>query len=159
MTEQEIIKKLKDNEAHRIFADMSKEEQAILNKLYSKKNVQFLSNSMMWELVAGYGTCCKNTIYRIAPDYQPEPEYVDLEIVRHTEGIEQIWWLGVWKCNGGKRYDFLPWGFTHLHVLPSLPNFEGFYINKYPDWTPAEYQRISHRIEVEKKTVFARLRR
>ena len=57
-------------------------------------------------------------------NYQPESEYLDLEVVRHAEGtVEQTWWLGVWA---DKRAE-LPHAFTHLHCLPSLPNFEGFW--------------------------------
>ena len=124
----ELIEKLKDNEAHKIFADFPEIEQEILNKSKPLGLVQCLNDNLEWITAKHYNDSCFNIgIYRIDPAYQPEPEYVDLEIVKHTEvSNEPFWWLGVWKNADGKRYDFLPFEFTHLHCLPSLPGFVGF---------------------------------
>ena len=50
------------------------------------------------------------------------PEFVDLEIIEFEQDSGK--WLGV--LMGGNEI-ILPYQFTHLHCLPSLPNFEGFY--------------------------------
>jgi len=57
---------------------------------------------------------------------EPEPEYVSLEIEEFADG-ENTKWLGVW--NPPETF-FLPHQFTHLHCLPSLPNFDGFYTSR-----------------------------
>ena len=129
-----LIEKLKDNEAHKIFADMSNEEQQVLWSLMATNALQHLTEDMNWCQKSKESKLFNLSIYRIKPDYQPEPEFVDLEVVRHAEGtVEQTWWLGVWA---DKRAE-LPHAFTHLHCLVSLPNFECFW-NKIPSPVDSE---------------------
>ena len=119
-----MIEKLKKNEKQ--FVLLSPEEQAFLKSL-PENTIEFLldANYVKWELLISPGFTPMST-YRIKSDYQPKPEYVDLEIValkcsnfgRHVE------WLGVLSVSA----DFLPFDFTHLHCLPSLPNFDCFWI-------------------------------
>jgi hypothetical protein len=141
----EIIKKLKDKTYVRAFGLMTQEERDCFKKV-GKGNCVYFSSSNGWFgcIEDSCGFMIEYT-YAIKPDYQPEPEYVDLGIYHNT----------AYKYLGADLED----GYYFIQNLSGLPNFEGFYINKYSDWTPAEYQRISHRIEVEKKKVFARFRK
>ena len=154
---KEIVEKLKDKTYVRAFGLMSPEEQDIYESAgpqnclilcqlgHNPRDYEWCNNEM--DFLAGYRT------YAIKPDYQPEPEFVDLEIVKelHTFGKKCLIVLG---CICTEEDIFIP-----LHELPSLPNFEGFYTDKYPMGQLVEYQRISYRINVEKKKVFARFRR
>lgn len=68
----ELIEKLKDNEAHRIFEDMTDREQECLRRhkeIYGV--VEFLLCTMKWASATGI-TLYTTSIYRIKPDYQPE---------------------------------------------------------------------------------------
>ena len=111
----ELIKRLQDKNYVRAFGLMSPEEQKCFEKV-TKHNCLFYSDCRGW--VNTGGLFMNGSTYAIKPDYQPEPEYVDLEIEEH-EGF-----LGVWR---NRAQYFLPHRFTHLHCLPSLPNFEGFW--------------------------------
>jgi hypothetical protein len=123
----ELIEKLKDKNYVRAFGLMKPEEQECFRKV-GPDNCDIYCTSSKWEDASGGGDFCIIWTYTIKPEYQPKPEYVDCEIVKHAQGdIEQTWWLGVWKSSRGKIYKFLPYEFTHLHCLPSLPNFEGFH--------------------------------
>jgi len=120
----ELIEKLKDNDAHRIFADMTPEEQACLNKT-PKQYIETLTDKNgvpAW--VSQWGDhLCAHLVYRIKSDYQPEPEYVDLEITTDCkEGIG----LGVHSCFQCQ----LPRRWMAIHELPSLPGFRGFLDDK-----------------------------
>ena len=118
---KELIEKLKKNKT--VFGLMSSEERECFKKVGKKNCLCF--HGGQWGGPNNSNDCFNYQFtYAIKPDYQPEPEFVDLEIVRHAEGtVEQTWWLGVWA---DKRAE-LPHAFTHLHCLPSLPNFEGFW--------------------------------
>ena len=150
--EKKLIERLKDNKAHIIFADMSRDDQSCIRTAHSKDKVQYLSDIMSWENKALFCELKNTGIYRLEPDYQPEPEYVDLEIVKAFN------WLGVWRI-GSKLEDVLPHDFTHLHCLPSLPNFQKF-------WFKDEAGNICRVItddvssaRDQGKTVYARVRR
>ena len=126
----ELIKKLKDNKVGWMF--LSKDEQDCMKQANDEGMIQNLKYDGDWEGFAkpwallGHGS---NEIFRIKPDYQPEQEFVDLEIVKHSQvTVEQNWWLGVWKYSDLEEHKFLPYLFTHLHCLPSLPNFQGFFV-------------------------------
>lgn len=149
----DLIEKLKDNKAHVIFIDLSNEEQQVLWMLKKKGVVQKLNNEMVWIEKPETEGLRNIDIYRIKPDYQPEPKYVDFEIVKHAQGIVQIWWLGVWK----ELHDFLPYDFNHLHCLPSLPNFAFFWYEDGCKIPSISIESIANR-KAEGKKVFARFR-
>jgi hypothetical protein len=122
----DLINRLKVNEnPHRIFADMSEEEQECLKKV-GPLNCKFLTceyktnSNLNWNELGCSSHFLPVGIYRIKPDYQPEPEYVDLPIEEKTDFDGQ--WLGVRRIPGMN----LPIAFTFLHMLPSLPGFVGF---------------------------------
>ena len=139
---------------------LSKDEQDCMKQANDEGMIQNLKYDGDWEGFAkpwallGHGS---NEIFRIKPDYQPEQEFVDLEIVKHSQvTVEQNWWLGVWKYSDLEEHKFLPHFFTHLHILPSLPNFEGFK-EEHVEGTLA-IERIARYIH-EGKKVFARFRK
>lgn len=86
--------------------------------------------------------------YILKPDYQPEPEYVNLEI-ELEDGF-----YGAWR-----ERELLPCIFTHLHCLPCLPGFHGFWGDENPkceDDLACQY--VGREIEKGKK-VYARFRK
>ncbi len=113
---KELIEKLKDKNYVRAFGLMSKEEQEVYRKVGRYNCIFFNGDNSTWE---NYGQVFFNgTTYAIKPDYQPEPEYVDLEIV------EENGWLGIAAIG---YENLVTYPFTHLHCLPSLPNFHCFW--------------------------------
>ena len=146
-----LIKKLKDKNYVRVFGLMSPEEQECFRKANNDNAViMYVStegNKAEWHS----GKCkfdCPDYTYAIKPDYQPEPEFVDLEIRSDSTND----WLGVPDCGG--NYDWLPYHFTHLHCLPSLPNFVGFH---YDEETTVRFEDVANLID-KKDTVFVRFR-
>ena len=121
----EMIEKLKDKDYVRAFGRMKPEEQECFKKV-GAINCLFYNYHGKWEVLtedkANFMNC--NT-YAIKPEYQPEPEFVDLEIVE-IKDTNDINWLVVVKKDG--RHGFLPYILTHLHCLSSLPGFAGFYL-------------------------------
>jgi hypothetical protein len=122
-THAQAVERLKANEDHIIFADMNTEDQDLLTKIPRNK-LEYLSTAddkLSWQQCVGDYKPLISCIYRIRPDYQPEPpkpEYVDLKIE------ERSGWLGVSKDD----YGIIPYDFQNLHTLTSLPDFAGFYI-------------------------------
>jgi len=140
---KDLIEKLKKNE--KPFGLLTLEEQECLDKV-GKQNCLVYTNSGKWENAAKCSFQSGNT-YAIKPDYQPEPEFVDLEIVRHGD------FLGAFNDP-----DVLPFNFTHLHCLPSLPKFHSFVytkVNGVEEWLPT----VSVASEIDEgHKVFARFR-
>ncbi len=119
-----LVEKLKDNEAHRIFVDMTGNEQECLRRHKEINVVEYLTGTMKWSIAKGI-TLYATSIYRIKPDYQPNPGFVDLEITEHLQGPRK--WLGI-LSDGSDSNSFLPYQFTHLRYLLGLEEFEGFYL-------------------------------
>jgi len=145
-----LIKKLKDKNYVRAFGLMSPEEQECFRKANNDNAViMYVStegNKAEWHS----GKCkfdCPDYTYAIKPDYRPEPEFVDLEIVQNTDRADK--WLGV---HGAllASYDFVD-----LHCLPSLPKFVGFHYDKE---TTARLEDVANLMDL-KETVYARLRK
>ena len=104
----ELIEKLKKNKV--AFGLLSPEEQECLKKV-GKENCLVYCPSNIWQQ-SNYGF--NNTAtYVIKPDYQPNPEFVDLEITL----VANL--LGTYD-----KGIFCP-----LYKLPSLSNFECFWKN------------------------------
>ena len=110
----EMIEKLKKNKI--AFGLMSPEEQELLRKA-NTSNCLFYNPGGNWLTIHCDMDFDRDRTYAIKPDYQTEPEFVDLEIFA-LDG-----WLMVQRDS---NCEFLPYLQTHLHCLPSLPNFEGF---------------------------------
>ena len=149
---KDLIKKLKNNEAHRIYADMTKAEQLCLEGLREKNAVELLCDDgekIIWHK-EGTSPLFLTSIYRIKPDYNPEPEYIDLEIEEHKG------YLGVWKKTEAAKYKHLPFQFTHLHALPSLSNFEDFRLDNKS--TCIEFEDVASFMSEDHK-VYARFRK
>ena len=146
---KDLINQLKNNE--KALGLLSIEEKACFEKV-GKENCLCYSESG-WQEV-GIGTFLKSMIYAIKSDYQPEPEYVGLEIVKCEQDSGE--WLGV-HSDG---FSFLPYQFTHLHCLPSLPSFVGFYYERAGGITPGSIFATSVAKKIRQgETVCARFER
>ena len=119
---KELIEKLKDKTYVRAFGLMSPEEQECFKKVKQKNCLIFCTDCSWDETLDIEADYVNIYTYAIKPDYQPEPEFVDLEITKCTDssGVNK---LGCWLHDSGLELT----GFMHLHCLPSLPNFEGFW--------------------------------
>ena len=146
----ELIEKLKDKNYVRAFGLMSKEEQECLEK--AGKSNCFVFDGRSWFSMDYYSDKRFHTgcTYAIKPDYKPEPEFVDLEIDEDIEISTGIRWLGVHK---DEKSSFLPYLFTHLHCLPSLPNFERFHENDDDEDDFLSIEWIATNIDEGKKVV------
>jgi len=113
---RELITQLKNNPEHVIFGDMSQDIQQCLRDV-GRENRECLEADYIrvWWARDKSDYLLYNNIYRIKPDYQPKPEYVDLPVVSDMQK-----WLGV------KIPNRFPYPFVHLHCLPSLPYFVAF---------------------------------
>lgn len=148
-----LIEKLKDKTYVRAFGLMSVDERRCFRVVGRTKCGCYVNNRWNFEDTGESNTFDDDCTYAIKPDYKPEPEYVDLEIKVHND--EDIKWLGVY--NNDAPSGLMPYFFTHLHCLPSLPNFERFYLeDKGVKW-PTVTEDIATRID-EGETVYARFR-
>ena len=146
----EMIEKLKDKNYVRVFGLMTKEEQDCFKNAGSL-NCIFYNPGGNWFMLRADMDFARDRTYAIKPDYKPEPKFVDLEVV--TSGG----FLGVVKPSNDSAD--LPFIFTHLHCLPSLPGFKEFWY----------YREFGHRVDFccygkvaplrdRGETVFARFR-
>ena len=74
-----IIEHLKDKSTAQPFGLRTPEEQEIFRKA-GKPNVLYYCVDGTWEILTNPDWCCDST-YILRPDYQPEPEYIDIELV------------------------------------------------------------------------------
>ena len=153
---KELIEKLKIKYYVRAFGLMLPEEQECFKKVGIK-------NCIIYGGMCGkQGAEWRDTTaelqgdftYAIKPDYQPEPEFQDVEI------IQQGNWLGITRP-WAEDYSRFPSDFNNLHCLPSLPNFEGFYMPDPVAKDGHEYLFIGTvaRNIAKGKTVYARFRK
>ena len=116
----ELIEKLKDKNYVRAFGLMEEilpGSQATFRKVGPENCLQY-NASAGWEERMQFDW---TKTYAIKPDYQPEPEFVDVEIELDTI-ISVNRPLEVFGC-------FYGGGFIPLRDLPSLSNFECFWKN------------------------------
>jgi len=139
----DLIKQLKEPKQAQPFGLLSKEKQ-IICEIAGKKNCS-LYTCDGW-VKPSSGAFSRSTAYILKPDYQPDPEYVDLEI-----DIEDVFY-GVWRTDDSA---FLPYPFTSLHCLPSLPGFYRFFLE---DAQTLHLEHIAERIHNGAK-VYARFRK
>ena len=152
----ELIEKLKDKNYVRAFGLLSPEEQECFRKVGKGNCIVYDNFNWIPGMIGGIHFA--GMTYAIKPDYKPEPEFVDLEIVNHSQvTVEQNWWLGVWKYSDLEEHEFLPHFFTHLHILPSLPNFAGFWIGSTNLFKIA-YEEVATKI-YQGHQVYARFRK
>ena len=116
-----MIEKLKDKNRAQPFFMRSEEEQAILIEAGPEFCLTTSAGQYpTWNNATGPIACWKLEPYILKPDYQPEPEYEDIEII-DTGGI-----LGIQNGGHERRFDTFPYDWIHLHVIPSLPQFHHF---------------------------------
>ena len=119
---KKLIEKLKDKTYVRPFGLMAPEEQECLISV-GKINCMWYSMHK-WQDASDTSGFFDDFTYAIKPGYQPEPEFVDLEIgiYEDEEGIsgERL------AVSGTSDLKWLSHGYIEIHELPSLPNFERF---------------------------------
>ena len=140
-----LIEKLKDKTYVRAFGLVTPEEQECYGNVGRENCLVYYESG--WSSTPGLHGFSNLYTYAIKPKYQPEPEFVDLEIVQNTDRADK--WLGV---HGAllASYDFVD-----LHCLPSLPKFVGFHYDKE---TTARLEDVANLMDL-KETVYARLRK
>ena len=117
---KDLIEKLKDPKQAQPFCLRSKEEQEILKKA-GKQNCLWVGRDEQWHTTEGV-LFAADMCYILKLDYQPEPEYVDIPIIKENgQG-----WLGITQQDDTDFPDY-NYGFIHLHCIPSIPSFEGFW--------------------------------
>lgn len=106
---KELVEKLKNKDYVREFGRMSEEERELYKKVGARNCVRY---SSVLSICGWYDAFdfCERFSYAIKSDYQPEPEYEDVEIVNTGR-------LGIYTPKGR---------WTNLHEIPSMPNFRGF---------------------------------
>ena len=146
-----LIEKLKDKNYVRAFGLMTPDEQECFKKVGKENCPRY--NGTSWIVTNCYFT--NDSTYCIKPDYQPEFEFVDLEIKEENAGYLFV------------KYDNkLPYCFSHnnnilpIHCLPSLPKFEYFW---YETDTTTRFSftddgRVAT-LRSEGKTVYAKFRK
>jgi hypothetical protein len=110
----ELIEKLKKNKV--VFGLLEPIEQTFLRGIGAENCLVYAAGPEIWD-TATEDDFCRGLTYAIKPDYQSEPEYVDVEI--EVKGRRLI----------ATDYSGILTGPTAIHMLPSLPNFEGFWKN------------------------------
>ena len=145
---KEIIKRLKDKKFVRAFGLMLPEEQECFKEV-GERNCLFYTNLNRW---SGQEHGFANSVtYAIRPNYQPEPEFQDVEI------IQQGNWLGITRP-WAEDYSRFPFDFTHLHCLPSLPGFRGFLRPGHDRDISIDFEEVANFID-RKQKVFVRFRK
>ena len=139
----ELIEKLKDKNYVRAFGLMKPEEQKCLEEANGKNGVIVLLNSG-WE-PGNMAFDCPHLTYAIKPDYQPEPEFVDLEI-HETEDSRYAELRSLQADYKGYSLD--------IADLVSLPDFVGFH---YDEETAVGLEDVANLMD-KKDTVYARFR-
>ena len=150
-----MIINLQDKTYVRAFGLLSPEEQECLRKV-GRDNCLFYSSFDRWDTVPKGNTFSKQDTYAIKPDYQPEPETMDLEIKKGNEdGVGGgKCWLGIWTNEPEYKDMNFPFFFVHLHCLPSMENFEGFYLKDGDnvvveiEWVARYYRNVVARFGV-----------
>ena len=141
----DLIEKLKDKNYVRAFGLLDPEERKCMEKV--KKAHCLCFHGGQWGGPNNSNDCFNyQYTYAIKPDYQPEPEFVDLKIKIINNGRN----LGIStqdKLN-------INYGVVYLYEVPSLPNFVAFRLESVPN---IRISRVASAIS-EGKTVFARFR-
>ena len=114
---KELIEKLKDKTYVRAFGLMTPEERECLMKI-GRANCEYYTNTYNWTTI-GNRDFSQSVTYAIKPDYQPEPEFEDVEIKEFTTNRLGIIYRQ--KCFTNPNSIMIP-----IHELPSLPNFKDF---------------------------------
>jgi len=119
---------------------MSEDEQEVYRKVH-RENCLIYEPKGEWSkthITSFHSNYFDNSsTYAIKPDYQPEPEYMDLEI--ELKGGH----LGCWIT----QTEWQP-----IHTFVSLSNFEGFYlrgsdnVEVRPEWVARYYPKVYVRL-------------
>jgi len=155
---KELIEKLKDKTYVRAFGLMTPEERECLMKI-GRANCEYYTNTYNWTTTNTYNWTTignrdfsQSVTYAIKPDYQPESEFVDLEIKIIDNGRH----LGV-NTQGKLHFNY---GVVCLYELSSLPNFFDFWYKteKGDKWCFTNNGLVAT-YRAKGKTVYARFRK
>lgn len=153
MTNQTLIEQLKDKKQAKPFGLHNKEAKEIFETARTKNCFVYWTDRI-WQTPVS--DCFRvEFTYILKPDYKPGSEYVDLKIDLH-EGF-----YGAWSPCKEDESVVLPFRFTHLHYLPSLPEFDCFWLdegNSYRDGNSYVGPARIAGLMFEGKKVFARFR-
>ncbi len=111
---QERIKKLQDPKQARPFGLLSKEEQDCLRKANLCGAV--LMYRVKWTSAAKWDFDCPWNAYILKPDYEPQPEYEDIEVVADVEGALRL-----------KHSIFGKFGHLRIDIISSRRGFVRFW--------------------------------
>ena len=154
----ELIKKLQDKNYVRAFGLMKPEEQECFRKAKGNCLVYQGQTGILPLWTTGDGFNNTDT-YAIKPDYQPEPEFVDIKIKENAcsrAGYgKDVVWLGIFDRDCPFE---LPHFFTHLHCLSSMPRFREFWYQDIVTRISFTDDGIVATHKDEGKTVYARFR-
>ena len=132
----DMIEKLKKNEIP--FGLLSSEEQECLVEVKRHNCTNYLE-SKLWTNCSG-GLFANTVVYRIKPDYQPEPKLVDCEIYKKAGTL--------WAEFDGIKYK--------IFELLSQEEFAGFYhtggdkqTEVQPEWVARYFPNVIARFEVK----------
>jgi len=141
----EMIEQLKNNKV--CFGELSAEEKEVFNKVGPENCL--LRHHAKWMALRSKAKFYHHFTYKIRSDYQPDQEYVDLEIV------ENDGWLGA-DSSELPNSPFQANEFVHLHCLLSMPGFVGFW--EY-DEVIVEKMVLLSSVAIRRKyhTVYARI--
>lgn len=152
-----LVEKLKDKNYVRAFGLMTPEERETYRNA-GKINCLIYSGVLEWSKAVETSVFNEHRTYAIKPDYQPEPEYEDFEVVKqigHFNNLACTELLGCEVNIKGQKY------FVKISDLPSLPNFECFW-NKIPSPIYSENAfcclGLVNRMRNSGHTVYARFR-
>jgi len=89
MNEQALIEKLKKPELAQPFALLSEKEQSIFIQQAKLEGCLFLSDTADWLILRqGNGHFKQHFTYILKPDWEPEPEYLDIAVVNRGGSLQ-----------------------------------------------------------------------
>lgn len=112
---KELIEKLKDPKQAQPFCLRSEEERVILTKA-DPSNCLLMSGVNKWTPSRNHASLSTTDTYILKPDYEPEPEYEDIEVVADVEGA-----LRLSHAISGK------FGQLRIDIISSRKDFVGFF--------------------------------
>ncbi len=151
----DLIKKLKDKTYVRAFGLMLPKERECFRKVGKGNCTLYGGKERGWwncAVAEGFDDICT---YAIKPDYQPE--FVDLEIKKgfiknDIQCLHRVERLGVYDADCPFE---LPYYFTLINQLTSLPNFVEF---RYENGITVDLIHVASKVAQDRK-VYALLRR
>lgn len=149
--DEELIEKLKDKDQAKALGRHSQDTREIFEKAGPKNCLCYTMAG--WKQPTQFFMQLE---YILKPDYQPEPEYVDLEITNTGRWLGVVIGIGdALNLSDDNSIPYYP--FIRLHCLVSLPNFEYFWLKTQASDITISFERVAKK-RSEGKKVYARFR-